>query len=72
MPTHVRIQEWRKKRGLSLAKLADLLHPYLPGLSKGDLSYIENGKRAVKADEVPIFAKVLECRPADLLDDVPE
>ena len=72
MPAHEKIRQRRRALGLTLQELSTLLRPYLPGLSKGDLSYIENGKRNVLADEIPIFARVLQCRPEDLLDSSPE
>lgn len=71
MPARDHIRKFRQQRKMSLEDLSNALAPYLPGLSKGDLSYIENGKRKVDADEIPVFAKVLNCRREELLDPIP-
>lgn len=70
MPCHERIRSMRKARGLSLNQLSERLIPHLPVMSKKTLSKIENGKRAVLADELPYIAHALGCRPEDLLDPV--
>lgn len=68
MPTHQRIRTRREELNLSLEQLAERLRPYWPRIDPSALSKIERGRRTLAADKLPMFAKVLECRPEELLD----
>jgi transcriptional regulator with XRE-family HTH domain len=70
MPSYQRIKQRREAVGLSLFELAELMRPNWPGITKGTLSKIENNHRTVKADELPLFAKALDCRLEDLVDEI--
>jgi transcriptional regulator with XRE-family HTH domain len=69
MPAHEKIRRRRLELGLSLEQLSARIVPHLPVMTKKVLSKIENNGRRVLADEVPYFARALECRPDDLLDE---
>jgi transcriptional regulator with XRE-family HTH domain len=71
MPSHLRIRQRRIELGLSQVALAKLLKPWFPGIDDSDISRIETGKRAVRADEIPAFSKVLKCDIQDLIDPIP-
>lgn len=71
MPIHDRIKQRRHVLGISLETLADRLRPYWPTVTRGALSRIENGDRAVPVERLRAFAKALECEPTDLLDPLP-
>ena len=72
MPCHERIRCLRLERKLTQATLARLVKKWLPWIDDSDISRIETGRRGVRADEVPAFAKALGCRPEDLLDNPDE
>jgi transcriptional regulator with XRE-family HTH domain len=71
MPTHLRIKERRLGRGLTQEQLVDRMHLYLPTFSVSHLSKIERGLRVVKSDEIPAFARSLDCDIEDLHDPRP-
>lgn len=71
MPSHLRILAMRLAKGLTQEELVARLKPSWPAMSESMLSKIENDFRAVKADEIPHFAKALGCRPEELLDPLP-
>lgn len=56
------LREWRKHRGLSQERLAELT-----GLSHGAISQLETGTTAYVQDTLEIIAKSLQCHPADLI-----
>jgi len=58
-----RVKEIRKRKGLSLEKLAELT-----GLSRGQLSRIENEKRGWSVDSLGAIAQALGVTVKDLLD----
>jgi transcriptional regulator with XRE-family HTH domain len=58
-----RIRELRRKKGLTLEKLA-----YENDISKGNLSDIENEKRSPSFYTLVKLANGLECRVKELLD----
>jgi transcriptional regulator with XRE-family HTH domain len=60
----LRLREIREAKGLTVEQLADAV-----GMSKSYLSEIETGKKTVNARRIEAFAKVLGCRPSDLLAD---
>lgn len=71
MPVHERIKERRDALGWSQEELVTRLQPHWPKgrvINKSVLSKIENGDRAVKVEEVPVFADILGCTPNDLHD----
>jgi hypothetical protein len=73
MPTYSRIRERRHALGLSQEDLATRLRAILPihhrrMFNKSVVSVIESGLRELYVDELPYFAKALECSPLDLLD----
>lgn len=72
MPTHEYIRRRRKELRMTQGEVVALLKVYLPGFTEPHLSKIERGHRAVKADEVPAFAKVLRCAITDLHDAIPD
>ena len=57
------IREWRKKRGLTLEKLADLVNIHINTLFRW-----ENGIREPKASDIKKLCAVLECTESDLLN----
>ena len=57
------IKRIRKERNISQAKLAAALN-----LKQVTISYIESGRRKVKADEIKAIAKALGVRVSSLLD----
>ena len=57
------IQEWRKKRGLTLEKLSDLV-----GIHINTLVRWENGSREPRASDLTKLAQVLQCSEAELLN----
>ena len=56
------IRQWRKHRGLSQERLADRL-----GMSKAQLSRIENGEQPYAQDFLEACAEALQTEPASLL-----
>lgn len=62
-PTN-RLRELRKKAGLTQAELAELM-----GWSQPAISQLENDTRPFDIDDMRRLARVLQCAPADLLDD---
>ena len=56
------LREWRKHRGLTQERLADLL-----GWNKGDVSNLERGARRYNQDQLEALADALRCEPADLI-----
>ena len=57
------IQEWRKKRGLTLERLADLV-----GVHINTLFRWESGVREPRASDIQKLALALGCSEADLLN----
>ncbi|WP_152351587.1 XRE family transcriptional regulator [Brachybacterium subflavum] len=61
-----RIRHFRSRAGLTLADLAEQL-----GTTASTLSLVENGKRAVRAPEMPGIAAALDVEVVDLLSEEP-
>jgi transcriptional regulator with XRE-family HTH domain len=57
-----RIKEWRNRRRMSLAELGEIV-----GLSRSEISKLENGARRVRADHMTALAKALRIKPEDLI-----
>ena len=72
MPSYERIRARREDLGLSLDDVVRLLQEYWPGIDKSTLSRYETGQRRITSEQLPIFAKVLQCHTADLVDDPPK
>ncbi len=58
-----RIREWRARRRMSLAELGETV-----GLSRSEISKLENGSRRVRADHLVVLAKALKVPPEELMD----
>lgn len=58
-----RIREWRGRRRMSLAELGEIV-----GLSRSEISKLENGSRRVRAEHLVILAKALKVPPEELMD----
>jgi transcriptional regulator with XRE-family HTH domain len=58
-----RIREWRSRRRMSLAELGETV-----GLSRSEISKLENGSRRVRADHLVALAKALKVPPEELMD----
>ena len=58
-----RIREWRARRRMSLAELGEAV-----GLSRSEISKLENGSRRVRAEHLVILAKALKVPPDELMD----
>jgi len=58
-----RIREWRARRRMSLAELGETV-----GLSRSEISKLENGSRRVRAEHLVILAKALKVPPEELMD----
>jgi DNA-binding Xre family transcriptional regulator len=58
-----RIREWRARRRMSLAELGEVV-----GLSRSEISKLENGSRRVRAEHLVILAKALKVPPEELMD----
>ena len=56
------LREWRKHRGYTLERLAEMI-----GTSQGHLSDLEKGKKRYNQDHLEALAIALRCSPADLL-----
>lgn len=56
------LREWRKHRGYSLDRLAEMI-----GTSKGHLGDIERGDRRYNEDVLEKLAEALNTTPADIL-----
>lgn len=56
------LREWRKHRGYTLERLAEMV-----GMSVGYLSDLEKGKRRYNQDFLEVVAEALRCEPADLI-----
>lgn len=56
------LREWRKHRGYTQERLAEMI-----GTSKGYLSDLERGVRRWNQDLLEQLAEALSCAPADLL-----
>ena len=56
------LKEWRKYRGYSQERLAELI-----GTSKGYISDLERGKRRYNQEILEAAAKALRAEPADIL-----
>lgn len=56
------LKEWRKSRGYTQERLAEMT-----GMSVGYLSDLEKGKRRYNQDLLETLATALQCEPADLL-----
>lgn len=56
------LRQWRKHRGYTLERLAEMLD-----MSVGYLSDLEKGKRRYNQDHLEALATALQCSPADLL-----
>jgi transcriptional regulator with XRE-family HTH domain len=57
------LKEWRKHRGYTQDRLAEMT-----GLSKPFISQLERGDRAYTQDTLELFAEALQCAPPDLLN----
>ncbi len=57
------LREWRKKRGYTQDRLAEMV-----GISKPYLSQLETGKRQYSQDLLEGLAEALSCAPSDLLN----
>jgi transcriptional regulator with XRE-family HTH domain len=60
-PTHY-MREWRRARGVSLRRMAELI-PY----NKASLSRVENGLQPYHEEMLLGYARVCGCQPGDLL-----
>ena len=60
-----RIQQYRKKKGITQEKLGDML-----GLSPNHISALERGKYAVKTDILVHIINILGCTADDIFCDV--
>ena len=58
--------EWRKHRGLTQDKLAELT-----GLTPSSISQLENGKQGFTQSTIEALAEALGCKPGDLLQNHP-
>ena len=56
------LKEWRKHRGYTQERLAEMT-----GLSKPYVSQLETGKRQYTQELLEHFAEALRCEPADLI-----
>lgn len=56
------LRGWRKFRGLSQGRLADMV-----GLTTASVSQLERGLQGFSHDSLAAYARALECTPADLL-----
>jgi transcriptional regulator with XRE-family HTH domain len=56
------LKEWRKHRGYTQDRLAEMT-----GLSKPYVSQLETGKRQYTQELLELFAEALQCAPADLI-----
>jgi transcriptional regulator with XRE-family HTH domain len=56
------LKEWRKHRGYTQDRLAEMT-----GLSKPYISQLERGERQYAQDLLELFAAALQCEPADLI-----
>lgn len=56
------LKEWRKKRGYSQERLAEII-----GSSKGYISELESGKRRYNQELLESLADALSCEPGDLI-----
>ncbi len=67
--TRTYIREWRKKKGLSLRRLADRLELDGPHdtLSHASLGRIENGEQPYSQPILEAIAQALDCTVLDLL-----
>lgn len=61
------LKEWRKHRGYTQDRLAEMT-----SISKPYLSQLETGKRQYTQDLLELFAEALGCSPADLIIRDPE
>lgn len=57
-----RIKEWRNRRRMSLAELGEIV-----GLSRSEISKLENGARRVRADHLTALATALRVKPEELI-----
>ncbi|MHA1540214.1 MAG: helix-turn-helix domain-containing protein [Alphaproteobacteria bacterium] len=57
-----RIKEWRNRRRMSLAELGEII-----GLSRSEISKLENGARRIRSDHLITLSKALRVRAEDLL-----
>jgi len=56
------LKEWRKHRGYTQERLAEMVQ-----MSVGYLSDLEKGKRRFNQDHLEVLAEALRCEPADLI-----
>ena len=56
------LKEWRKHRGYTQERLAEMT-----GMSKPFISQLERGDRGYTQDSLEMFAEALQCAPADLI-----
>lgn len=61
------LKEWRKRRGYSQERLAEMIDT-----SKSYISELESGKRRYNQELIERLADALSCSPADLLAIDPE
>ena len=68
MPIVVNLDVMMAKRKVSAGDLAERV-----GITPANLSILKNNKaRAVRFSTLEAFCKALECKPADLLEYIPE
>lgn len=61
------LREWRKHRGLTLERLAELTD-----MTYSNVSSIELGRSGYSEQTLERFAKALQCEPVDLLTRAPD
>ena len=63
------LKEWRKRRGLSLRKLADRMEsePGVPLMSHANIGRIENFEQPYTQELLEAAAEALDCSVSDLL-----
>lgn len=72
MSIAIRIRERRTELGLNQAALGKRIRQYLPLITDTHISKIERGVRRVSGEELPIFARALQCPMDDLVDRIPD
>lgn len=72
MPSKDHIKQHRDNLGLSQQDLAERIREWWPTVEWTVISKIENGRRHVLADELPMFAIALQCSVENLVDELPQ
>lgn len=70
MPVHVRIRQRREGLGLTQNDLAKRLRTLGVRVDIASISRLENGHRDLRTSELTMYARALECRVSDLVDEV--